>query len=89
MKTGRFEPAHAGQLGFHVALVDDRLRLPVHAPTVGILLCTDRNEAVVQYSLGGTPQPVAVSTYTYDALPAAEKQALPSADAPAPCPDRS
>lgn len=81
LKIGRFEPAHAGQLGFYVALVDDRMRLPAHAPTVGILLCTDRNEAVVRYALGGTPHPVAVSTYTYDTLPAAERQALPSADA--------
>ncbi|WP_370558454.1 PDDEXK nuclease domain-containing protein [Leifsonia xyli] len=80
LKIGRFEPAHAGQLGFYVALIDDRLRLPAHAPTGGILLCTDRNEAVVRYSLGGTDQPVAVSTYTYDALPTAEQQALPSAD---------
>ncbi|ERK71405.1 hypothetical protein N136_02244 [Leifsonia aquatica ATCC 14665] len=80
LKIGRFEPSRAGQLGFYVALVDDRLRLPMHAPTVGILLCTDRNEAVVRYSLGGTAQPVAVSTYTYDALPLAEKHALPSAD---------
>jgi predicted nuclease of restriction endonuclease-like (RecB) superfamily len=80
LKIGRFEPAHAGQLGFYVALIDDQLRLPAHAPTVGILLCTDRNEAVVRYSLGATPQPVAVSTYTYDTLPSAEKQALPSAD---------
>lgn len=81
LKIGKFEPAHAGQLGFYVALVDDRLRLPAHAPTVGILLCTDRNEAVVRYALGSTPQPVAVSTYTYDMLPQDEKLALPSAEA--------
>ncbi|MGH1550275.1 PDDEXK nuclease domain-containing protein [Leifsonia poae] len=78
LKIGRFEPAFAGQLGFYVALVDDRMRLPIHNPTVGILLCTDRNEAVVRYSLGATDQPLAVSTYTYDALPADERQALPS-----------
>lgn len=81
LKVGRFEPGFAGQLGFYVALADDRLRLPIHNPTVGILLCTDRNEAVVRYSLGATDQPLAVSTYTYDALPAPEKQALPSAEA--------
>lgn len=81
LKIGRFEPGHAGQLGFYVALVDDRLRQPAHQPTVGILLCTDRNEQVVRYALGATPQPVAVSTYTYESLPPAEKKAFPSADA--------
>lgn len=80
LKIGRFEPEYAGKLGFYVALVDDRLRQPSHAPTVGILLCTGRNEAVVRYALHGTNQPMAISTYTYESLPAAEKAALPDVD---------
>lgn len=73
------EPGYAGQLGFYVALVDDKLRNPdVHKPTVGLLMCRDRNETVVRYSLGATTSPVAVSTYTYDALPPEEQAALPS-----------
>jgi len=62
LKTGKFKPEHVGQLGFYVALVDDRLRRPQHAPTVGILLCADKNEAVVRYALGGTQSPVAISS---------------------------
>jgi len=62
-----------------VALVDDRLRNPeAHRPTVGLLMCRDRNETVVRYSLGATTSPVAVVTYTYDALPPEEQAALPS-----------
>ncbi|MDA8438619.1 MAG: PDDEXK nuclease domain-containing protein, partial [Propionibacterium sp.] len=79
LKIGKFEPGYAGQLGFYVALVDDKLRNPdVHKPTVGLLMCRDRNETVVRYSLGATTSPVAVSTYTYDALPPEEQAALPS-----------
>jgi hypothetical protein len=79
LKVGKFEPGYAGQLGFYVALVDDKLRNPdVHKPTVGLLMCRDRNETVVRYSLGATTSPVAVSTYTYDALPPEEQAALPS-----------
>ena len=79
LKIGKFEPGHAGQLGFYVALVDDKLRNPdAHKPTVGLLMCRDRNETVVRYSLVATTSPVAVSTYTYDALPLEEQAALPS-----------
>lgn len=80
LKTGKFEPAHAGQLGFYVALVDDRLRRQAHAPTVGILICGNGNEHTVRYSLGRTASPMAVATYTYDALPPNEKASLPTAD---------
>ena len=81
LKIGRFEPGYVGQLGTYVALVDDRLRRPDrHAATVGILLCRGRNEAVVRYALGGAPAPLAVADYTYEALPAAERAALPTAD---------
>jgi predicted nuclease of restriction endonuclease-like (RecB) superfamily len=78
LKIGKFTPEHAGQLGFYVALVEDRMRLPQHQQTVGLLLCRDRNETVVRYALGATTAPVAVSTYTYDTLPPSERAALPS-----------
>jgi hypothetical protein len=81
LKIGSFAPEHAGKLGFYVSLVDDKLRGPQHAPTVGLLLCAGRNERVVRYSLGATSAPVAVSTYTYDSLPEQEQNALPAAHA--------
>ncbi|WP_407671888.1 PDDEXK nuclease domain-containing protein [Oerskovia douganii] len=81
LKIGQFEPAHVGQLGTYVALVDDRLRKPDrHSPTVGILLVAGRNEAIVRYALAGASAPLAVANYTYDNLPPAEQAALPRAD---------
>ncbi|TFB59627.1 PDDEXK nuclease domain-containing protein [Cryobacterium sp. Sr3] len=80
LKTGKFQPEHAGKLAFYVSLVDDRLRRDAHAPTVGILICGDRNEHTVRYALGRSASPMAVSTYTYDSLPPSEKDALPDAD---------
>ena len=77
LKTGKFQPEYAGKLGFYIAVVDDKLRLPAHNPTVGILICGSRNDHTVRYSLGQTDAPMAVSTYTYDTLPAAERNALP------------
>jgi predicted nuclease of restriction endonuclease-like (RecB) superfamily len=79
LKAGKFKPEYTGQLGFYVAVVDDRIRKPQHAPTVGILLCSDKNESVVRYSLGAASGPLAVSSYTYETLPAAERATLPDA----------
>lgn len=79
LKVGDFEPAHLGQLGFYVAVVDDQYRKPtIHAPTVGILLCTGKTGSVVKYSLASTSAPVAVADY--QGLPADARAALPSAD---------
>jgi predicted nuclease of restriction endonuclease-like (RecB) superfamily len=80
LKVGAFTPEFAGKLGFYVSLVDDTLRKSAHAPTLGLLLCADRNDTVVRYSLGATNAPMAVASYTYGDLPAPEKQALPAAD---------
>lgn len=79
LKVGDFEPEHLGQLGFYVAVVDDLYRKPqIHAPTVGILLCTGKTGSVVRYSLASTSAPVAVADY--QGLPADARAALPSVD---------
>lgn len=76
LKTGKFKPEYFGQLGFYVALVDDKLRRSQHADTVGLLLVADKNDAVVRYSLGANHTPIGVASY--DLLPPAVQAALPS-----------
>ncbi len=76
LKTGKFRPEYLGQLGFDVALVDDRLRRTQHADTVGLLLVADKTDAVVRYSLAGQQTPVGVASY--DLLPPDARAALPS-----------
>jgi predicted nuclease of restriction endonuclease-like (RecB) superfamily len=79
LKVGRFEPAHLGQLGTYVAVVEDRLRRPAsHAPTLGLLLVAGRNEHLVRYALSASTAPMAVADYTYEELPAEARAALPS-----------
>lgn len=80
LKTGKFKPERTGQLQFYVALVENRLRRASHAPTVGILVCGSRNDRVVRYALNQADAPLAVSTFSYASLPAAEQEALPSED---------
>ncbi len=77
LKIGPFEPQFTGQLGFYVSLVDDQLRRPErHAPTVGILLCAERNDRVVRYALASAAHPIAIADYTFAPAPPG---ALPSA----------
>ncbi|MGO2035984.1 MAG: PDDEXK nuclease domain-containing protein [Brevibacterium sp.] len=80
LKAGPFAPEQTGQLGFYVSVVDDLIKKKQHAPTVGILLVSDKNEAVVRYALSGSNRPLAISSYTYDSLPAEEKDSLPAAE---------
>ena len=78
LKAGKFKPEHLGQLNFYVAAVNDILRLPRQAPTVGILVCGSKNERTVRYALDGSAQPLTVTSYTYEALPVDEQATLPS-----------
>jgi RecB family endonuclease NucS len=76
LKTGKFSPSHMGQLGMYVQLVETRLRRPGHTKTVGVLLCTDRNDETVSLSLASAASPVAVALY--DGLSPEERAALPN-----------
>lgn len=80
LKIGPFEPKYTGQLGFYVSLVEDQLRKPDrHAPTVGILLCAERNDRVVRYALAGAAHPIAVADYTFATHPGNQPGPLPTA----------
>ncbi|WP_139006436.1 PDDEXK nuclease domain-containing protein [Arthrobacter crystallopoietes] len=80
LKTGKFQPEHAGKLNFYVALVDDKLKREFHADTVGILICGSKNDHTVRYTLGRSSSPMAVAAYTYDQLPAEDKALIPTED---------
>lgn len=80
LKVGEFEPEHAGKMTFYLAAVDDLLRKADDHPTVGIILCTDRSDVVVEYALHDSRRPIGVSTYEFSAtLPTSLREALPSA----------
>lgn len=52
LKAGKFQPEYAGKLGFYVGVVDDKLRLAAHNPTIGMLICGSRNDHTVQLLAG-------------------------------------
>jgi len=65
LKVTDFKPGFTSQLGTYVELIEDRYRRPWHGPTVGVLLCSGRNETLVRYALRTANSPIAVATYDY------------------------
>lgn len=79
LKTGKFEPEHAGKLNFYVIAVDRQLRSESDQPTVGILICKTKDTVVVEYALSDIKKPIGVSEYQLTkSLPKKFKSSLPS-----------
>jgi predicted nuclease of restriction endonuclease-like (RecB) superfamily len=64
LKLGKFRPHYTGQINFYVNVIDDQVRQDHHEPTIGLVLCANRNETVARYALGGINRPVGVARYT-------------------------
>jgi len=76
---GTFRPEYAGKLNFYLSAVDDLLRDPENAPTIGLLLCRGTDGLVVEYALRDINKPIGVSNFRItEALPAALRDALPT-----------
>ena len=79
LKVGKFKPEYAGKMNFYLNLLNDTVKLPHENPSIGIILCTDKDTLEVEYSLLNTAQPMGVATYTIsDTLPKELSNTLPS-----------
>ena len=64
LKTTKFKPGHLGQLGFYLEALDRDVKKPFENPSIGVLLCKDKDEEVVEYALSRNLSPTLVSKYT-------------------------
>jgi predicted nuclease of restriction endonuclease-like (RecB) superfamily len=71
LKTGAFTHADAGQMNLYLNYAKQHLMMPGEAEPVGIILCSDKDDAVVKYSTGGIHAQVFASKYLTN-LPDAE-----------------
>ena len=79
LKVGKFKPEYAGKMNFYLNLLNKTVKMPHENPSIGIILCTDKNCIEVEYSLLNTNQPMGVSTYTVEKkLPKELQNSLPS-----------
>jgi len=79
LKTGQFEPEHAGKLNFYLKAVDETIRTEQDNPTIGILICKNRDSLIAEYALSDINKPIGVSKYQLtQSLPDTLKSSLPS-----------
>jgi len=63
LKTEKFRPEHMGQLNFYLEALDRDVKNDNENPSIGILLCNDKDDTVVEYALSRTLSPAMVSQY--------------------------
>lgn len=64
LKIGEFKLEHIGQINFYLEALDRDVRKPNENPSVGLILCASKDDAVVEYALSRSLSPTLVSDYT-------------------------
>lgn len=81
LKRGAFKPDYAGKMNFYCNVVDDLLKNETDHPTIGLILCQDKNKVLAEYTLRDINKPIGISEYELTrALPKKLRSALPTID---------
>jgi predicted nuclease of restriction endonuclease-like (RecB) superfamily len=79
LKSGPIKPEYAGKLNFYLTAVDEQVKAPEDNPSIGLLLCRDRDNLVAEYALRDLNKPIGVSRYELSAtLPEELRGSLPT-----------
>jgi len=63
LKADKFKPEHLGQLNFYLEALDRDIKKPNENPSIGVLLCKDKDSEVVEYALSRSLSPTMVAEY--------------------------
>lgn len=64
LKVDKFRPEHLGQLNFYLEALDRDVRKENENPSVGLILCTSKDDTVAEYALSRSMSPTMVADYT-------------------------
>ncbi len=64
LKIGKFKPEHIGQINFYLEALDRDIKKANENPSVGVILCATKDDAVVEYALSRSMSPTMVADYT-------------------------
>ena len=79
LKKGKFKPEYSGQVNFYCSAIDGILAHKDDKPTIGLILCQEKNEIVAEYSLKNMTQPIGISEYQLtEVLPKEFESSLPT-----------
>ena len=63
LKVGKFRPEFVGKMQFYLTALDRQVREESEGPSIGIILCKEKNRTVVEYALHDAKKPIGVATY--------------------------
>jgi predicted nuclease of restriction endonuclease-like (RecB) superfamily len=79
LKSGPFRPEYAGKLNFYLTALDEQVKTNQDNPSIGLILCKDRNNMVAEYALRDVGKPIGISRYELAGkLPEELKGSLPT-----------
>jgi predicted nuclease of restriction endonuclease-like (RecB) superfamily len=79
LKIGRFQPEYAGKMDFYLNVLNEKERAAGDAPSIGIILCAERDSLEVEFALKSKANPIGVAEYQLQAaLPAKLHGKLPT-----------
>lgn len=63
LKVGEFKPEYAGKMNFYLSAVDDQMRHTNDHPSIGLLLCKEKDRISVEYALRDVKKPIGVAEW--------------------------
>ncbi|MDY6822591.1 MAG: PDDEXK nuclease domain-containing protein [Chloroflexota bacterium] len=63
LKIGEFLPEYVGKMQFYLTALDRQVRQGDENPSIGIILCKEKNRTIVEYALHDARKPMGVATY--------------------------
>ena len=80
LKVTAFEPEFAGKMDFYLNLLNEKERAPDDRPSIGIILCAEKDDVEVEFALKSKTNPIGVAEYQLQSkLPAEFRGKLPTA----------
>jgi len=79
LKIGKFLPEYVGKMQFYLSALDANVKEKSESPSIGIILCKEKNRTIVEYALKDSKKPIAVASYRITStLPKELRKELPS-----------
>lgn len=79
LKNTEFMPEYTGKLNFYLSAIDSQIKEPTDNPTIGLLLCKNKDNIEVEFALRDMKKPIGISEITFtEILPDNLKSSLPT-----------
>jgi predicted nuclease of restriction endonuclease-like (RecB) superfamily len=78
LKLQEFQPEFVGKLNFYISAINEFVKTDFDHETIGILLCKNKDNFEVEFTLKDSNKPIGVSEFKYKELPQEIKNALPT-----------